>query len=269
MRKKAIFWLGQSQRSASQALPARHHQPVNVMTRLKVWLACSLSAALPLSAHSPRPRSRHACRPAPDGEVRLTYASRANVCGDGTRRRLHRSRSCTSTDRWSRTARGRGCNCVHGPARVTLTVRDHEVVALRPRIGGAWPTGERRAPTSGTVPAAEAATYFLSLAPRVGRHRRGANPLLAAASPTARTSRPDLLRISRATTTLPLETRRRAVHLGRRARRRVGGRTARRSSRARVGSTRRTRMTWGRVTDSRAPRLPRSSMIPTTPESRR
>ena len=131
---------------------------------------------------------------APDGEVRLTYASRPDACGDGKGMinlgsRHSVSGSTDSNDSWS------GFNCVHGPARVALTVRDHQVVAVRTRVGGSWPAGGA-ALDLGMVPAREAASYFLSLAPKLSESS-GHSPLFAAVLADSADIAPDLLRLAR------------------------------------------------------------------------
>jgi HEAT repeat protein len=146
---------------------------------------------------------------APDGEVRMTYATRSSVCGDGRDAvaigdRFMTNRSMESFGRWS------GMRCVPGPARVTLTVRDHAVADLRTSIGGSWPSNSERVTDLGRVPASEAAEYFLSLATTLGSNGRN-NPLLAAAVADSANVSPEMLRLAR-TTSLPRETRRRAVH---------------------------------------------------------
>ena len=145
---------------------------------------------------------------APDGEVRMTYASRPDACGDGRDgiaigRSFYTSGTMESYGSWS------GFNCTHGPAHVALTVRDHQVIALRPQIGGSW-NGSGAVLDLGTVPAAQAAAYFISLAPKVAAssHR---SPLLAAVLADSATIAPDLLRIAR-DGSLSLKTRRRAVN---------------------------------------------------------
>ena len=146
---------------------------------------------------------------APDGEVRMTYASRPKVCGDGgdfvaVGEAMTIYGSMESYGSWS------GTRCAHGPARVALTVRDHEVVGLRPHVGGSWPaTGATL--DLGTVPAAEAAAYFMALAPRLGTSSRR-NPLFAAALADSADITAGLLRLGR-DETLARDTRRRAVHL--------------------------------------------------------
>jgi hypothetical protein len=145
---------------------------------------------------------------APDGEVRMTYATRDGVCGDARsgvsiNRSMYMSATVESYGRWS------GMRCERGPARVTLTVKDHEVTDVRTRVGGAWPAAGS-AHDLGVVPAAEAASYFLSLVPPLeGGGRSG--PLLAAAVADSANVAPEMLRIGKMES-LPRETRRRAIH---------------------------------------------------------
>ena len=112
-----------------------------------------------------------------DGTVQLTYAARPDACGDG--------RDVTALGRlfvvypdvqghgWSR------MNCTFGPARAVVTRRDGEATLVRVHIGAA-----RRSDTGvtdlGTVPAREAAEYFLGLASSA-RGRAATNAIMAAA----------------------------------------------------------------------------------------
>jgi HEAT repeat protein len=146
---------------------------------------------------------------AADGEVRMTYASRPKACGDGkdvvaVGQALNVYSSMESYGRWS------GVTCVHGPARVALTVRGHEVVGLRARVGGAWKPDAGVSLDLGVVPARDAAAYFLSLAPRLDGSSRN-NPLLAAAIADSAVIVPDLLQLAR-NTSIARHTRRRAVN---------------------------------------------------------
>jgi HEAT repeat protein len=148
---------------------------------------------------------------APDGEVRLSYATRSNVCGDGRDgvsigRSMYFSVNVESYGGWS------NMRCERGPARVTLTVEGHKVVSVRTRVAGAWPSASSDVTDLGTVPAADAAAYFLSLVPALdGSGRARHDPMLAAAVADSANVAPEMLRIGR-TTTLSRETRRRAVH---------------------------------------------------------
>lgn len=145
---------------------------------------------------------------APDGEVRMTFASRSDACGDGRDvvaigQSFFASTNMESYGRWS------GVTCRPGPARVSLTVRDREVVGVRSHVGGGWARSDASVVDLGQVPATEAAAYLMSLAPKVTGRR--ANPLLAAALADSVRLAPDMLRLAR-TATLPRETRRRAVN---------------------------------------------------------
>lgn len=168
----------------------------------------ALAFAPPVGAQDARSLAARIAAAA-DGEVRLTYASRPIACGDGKDivaigRAMTIRGTMESYGSWS------GFTCVHGPARVALTVRDHEVVGLRPRVGGAWPaTGAVL--DLGTVRAAEAADYFMSLAPRMRASMRQ-NPMFAAALADSADIAPGLLRLGR-DASLDRDTRRRAVHL--------------------------------------------------------
>ena len=148
---------------------------------------------------------------APDGEVRLTYATRSDVCGDG-RDGVSIRRSMFFSDRVESYGSFSGMRCMDGPARITLTVRDRKVTEVRTRVGGSWPTGGTSGLTDlGRVSAPEAAAYFIALAPQLDGTSRRHNPMLAAAVADSTNVAPEMLRLAR-TTTLARETRRRAVH---------------------------------------------------------
>ena len=178
-----------------------------MMQHLRVAsFALAMTIAPALGAQSGSAIARRVAA-APDGEVRLAYTTRSDVCGDG-REGVSIGPSMTFFDRgesygtWTR-------RCVAGPARVTLTVRDHKVVTVRTRVGGTWPSAASDVTDLGRVSAPEAAAYFMSLAPQLeGKHQ---GPMLAAAVADSVNVAPDMLRLAR-TTTLTRETRRRAVH---------------------------------------------------------
>ncbi|MFI5234109.1 MAG: HEAT repeat domain-containing protein [Gemmatimonadales bacterium] len=105
-----------------------------------------LLAPIPLSAQGLAQRISKAG----DGTVRLTFAARDGVCGDGES--IHTSSRNDDDD---------GCIC-NGPVRVSLTVTGGRVTGLKTRVGGHWKSGT--ATDLGQVAAADAAEYFLSLA---------------------------------------------------------------------------------------------------------
>ncbi|MGH7699963.1 MAG: HEAT repeat domain-containing protein [Gemmatimonadales bacterium] len=114
---------------------------------------------------------------APDGEIRLSYAARPGVYGDGrnitTRVRGH--------DAW-------GWPCDSGPVRVALTKQGGAVTRVRAYVGGAWRPGAAVTDLA-TVAAAEAARYLLSLP-----HEQA---IFAATLADSVTVWPDLLRLAR------------------------------------------------------------------------
>ena len=148
-------------------------------------------------------------RSAGNAEVRMTYATRAGVCGDGANavalgEALYVYPSMESYGRWS------GVDCERGDARVALTVRDGEVELVRTRVGGRWRDADGRVVDLGVVPAADAARYFLTLAETLdGRQSR--NALLPAVIADSFDVLPQLRQIAERAN-VPREARRRAVH---------------------------------------------------------
>jgi HEAT repeat protein len=112
-----------------------------------------------------------------DGAVQVTYAARPDACGDGN--------DVTALGKLFTvypSIQGRGwsnMNCTFGPARVVVTKAGGEVTGVRTHIGA-----PRRAQTEvtdlGTVPAREAATYFLGLASSL-EGRAASSAVMAAA----------------------------------------------------------------------------------------
>ena len=150
---------------------------------------------------------------APDGEVRLSYATRAGVCGngrniislecdDGSCSRHRMSFGSYSDD-------DTGCPCEAGPARVALQKRGGQIRRVRTYVGGAWrPAADAQVTDLGTTSAAAAARYLLDLAARAGE--AGHDAVFPAILADSVTVWPDLLRLARSTT-VPRETRRSAV----------------------------------------------------------
>ncbi|HET7039541.1 MAG TPA: HEAT repeat domain-containing protein, partial [Gemmatimonadales bacterium] len=87
-----------------------------------------------------------------DGKVRLSYATRPDVCGNGRNITISRS-----TDDWI-------SDCEHGPARVVLEWRGGALAGARTYVGGRWREGAAGVTDLGDVPPAEAADLLLDLA---------------------------------------------------------------------------------------------------------
>jgi len=114
---------------------------------------------------------------AADGSVRLSFAARPAVCGDGhTVIALECTGGKCGRGRWGRTITlDRGFDddeveydCEPGPVRVSLKVRGGRVQSLRTYVGGHWVTPPRDAAVTdlGTTSAREAVDFLLGLATR-------------------------------------------------------------------------------------------------------
>jgi hypothetical protein len=131
-----------------------------------------------------------------DGTVRLSFAARPGVCGDG----MHTIRTNEGNEEWEH-------DCEPQPVRVAVQVRDRQIMDVRSYVGGRWRAGIS-ATDLGTVRPQDAAAYFISLAERSGPVSGDA--LLPATLADSVTIWPALLRIAR-NPTVPHETRRSAV----------------------------------------------------------
>jgi hypothetical protein len=146
-----------------------------------------------------------------DGTVRLTFAARPGVLGNGPdhiqwdcgqggcRRDIGTHREDPDVE-WN-TA------CDSGPVRLTLRVRSGSVTDLRLAVGGRW-VPRTDVTDLGAVPAAAVVRYLLTLARRGGRV--GTRAIFASTLADSVTVWPDLLRLAR-DGSLTTETRRQAV----------------------------------------------------------
>lgn len=139
---------------------------VKVTATLAMTLALALAAALVQGA-TPRQAGAQQdlatqVRNARDGKVRFTFASRPEVCGQGNSISMRSgnrtgSNSGTSSDvEWDN-------SCERGPVRAVLEVKNHTVTGVRAYVGGRWRAASD-VTDLGTVPAASAANYLLTLA---------------------------------------------------------------------------------------------------------
>ncbi|NIQ26675.1 MAG: hypothetical protein GTN88_09150, partial [Gammaproteobacteria bacterium] len=97
-----------------------------------------------------------------DGKVRMSFAARAGVCGDG-RGGISTSggfaRMRRSSDDWE-------SDCEPGPVRLVLRIRDGDVEAIDTYVGGRWRPAGQGIRDLGVVSAPGAARYLLALARR-------------------------------------------------------------------------------------------------------
>jgi hypothetical protein len=141
-----------------------------------------------------------------DGVVRISYASRPDVCGNGDNNinfgNGHRmTRSNTDDDDGN-------CPCAYGPVRVTLTVHGNTVSRIRVAVG----TPRSNPPglvDLGTVSTTEAAAYLLDVA-RQSASSVGGDAIFALTLADSVTPWPDLIRLAR-TSSVRSDTRKSAV----------------------------------------------------------
>ena len=151
-------------------------------------LALALSAAArpaPLAAQGTDIARRVGS--APDGLVKMTYAARDGVCGDGRSFIAEATSAGRGLDVWfmegvsmTNVSGDVGARCVAGPARLLLVVRDHRVIAVQPFVGPPSPATERPGSELGSVATADVSRYLLDLAAH-GREDVARNAILAAA----------------------------------------------------------------------------------------
>ncbi len=104
-----------------------------------------------------------------DGKVRMSFASRDDICGWGDGISTNYSGRTNNRSTWNNRNRSDDVDyddsCMAGPARVVLTLRDGKVDKVRSYVGGRW-----RSPSDatdiGTVSAKEAVDYLLGIANR-------------------------------------------------------------------------------------------------------
>ncbi len=125
-----------------------------------------------------------------DGTVRLSFASRPDVCGNGRGSISTRNgdRVILNRDEWAE-------ECEPGPVRIALDVADGEVVALRTYVGGRWRSAGS-ATDLGMVGVREATDYLLGDIVRSGGKAAG-DAIFPASIADSVTTWPRMLQIAR------------------------------------------------------------------------
>lgn len=99
-----------------------------------------------------------------DGTVRMSFASRPDVCGNGAggiSTRDGRASSPNGPARYTISRHGEWeCECEPGPVRVAIDVAGGKPIALRAYVGGRWRDGTE-VTDLGAVPVHEAVDYLL------------------------------------------------------------------------------------------------------------
>ena len=144
-----------------------------------------------------------------DGSIRMTFATRPEVCGRGG----SISRGSNWRQNWGDSERNRDVEwdyaCDYGPGRLVLEKRDGEIVALRFAVGGRWRPAGADVTDLGTVPAKDAANYLMSLASTLPG-RAGRDAIFPATVVDSAVIWPTLIRLAR-DDSRPRETRKQAV----------------------------------------------------------
>jgi hypothetical protein len=153
-----------------------------------------LAAAAPAAAQDLRSRIEGAS----DGTVRLSFAAKPGVCGNG--RNISTGRHGWK-DGWEH-------DCESGPVRVAIDVSGRRVGAVRTYVGGRWRSVDGEVTDLGMVSAPAASAYFLALAEREDRVR--GDLVLPAILADSAEAWPALLRIAK-NDQVRSETRKHAV----------------------------------------------------------
>jgi len=139
--------------------------------RYALAVALAVAGASTLGAQSIADRVARAG----NGSVRMSFAARPEVCGQGgnIRRGGDMHGNFGSGRNYSRDVEWDSV-CDYGPGRLVLDKRDGEIVALRFYVGGRWRPTTDGVTDLGDVSAAGAADYLVSLANtlpgKAGRH---------------------------------------------------------------------------------------------------
>ena len=90
---------------------------------------------------------------APDGTVRMSFAAREGVCGNGRNVSIHSDRNSD----WE-------SDCEPGPIHTVINVSGGKATKVTTYVGGRWRAGTGSVTDLGTVPAREAAAYLVAIA---------------------------------------------------------------------------------------------------------
>ena len=151
---------------------------------------------------------------APDGKVRMTFASRPGVCGNGSN---NISMDCDDGDCGNHSTYSRDdrdvdvttCPCEEGPVRLVLRVASGKVTRLRAYVGGEWKPAEAGTTDLGVVGDKDAVAYLLDLARTASSHI-GEEAIFPATLADSVTVWPDLFKIARSEE-VPTRTKKSAV----------------------------------------------------------
>jgi hypothetical protein len=164
-----------------------------------IWVTAAIAALVPTAL--PGQSLEQRVRAIRDGTVRVSFASRPNVCGRGPG-------SITIIDHDDDSSEWES-NCEHGPVRVSLRMQGGKLVDADTYVGGRWKAGRGPVTDLGLVPAQQGADLMLGLAPQVADDD-GGELVTAATLADSVVVWPELLRMAR-DTDIREDTRKQAV----------------------------------------------------------
>ncbi len=145
---------------------------------------------------------------AKDGKVRMTFASRPEICGYGNSiSRGGNNRMNWNSDQSADVIYDEECS--HSPVRLVLSVDNGRVTKIRTYVGGRWRPATTETTDIGAVSTRAATDYLISLA-STDDGKVGREAILPVTLADSVTPWPQLFRIAR-DTGVPGETRKQAV----------------------------------------------------------
>jgi uncharacterized protein with PIN domain len=159
-----------------------------MMNSLKLTVAAALVAVVGSTGADAQSIARRVAQ-VRDGTVRMSFASRPEVCGNGRSNITTRSgqRVGTFSREWED-------ECEHGPVRIAIDVADRQIIAIRAYVGGRWRGGD--ATDLGMVGVREAVDFLLGDVVR-GGGKAAQNAIFPATIADSVTVWPRLLTIAR------------------------------------------------------------------------
>jgi hypothetical protein len=143
-----------------------------------------------------------------NGKVRMTFASRPEICGYGNSiSRGGNNRMNWTSDPSSDVVYDEECS--HSPVRLVLTVDGGRVTKLRTYVGGRWRPATSETTDLGAISTRAATDYLISLA-STDPGKVGREAIMPATLADSVTIWPQLFRVAR-DTDVPNETRKQAV----------------------------------------------------------
>lgn len=143
-----------------------------------------------------------------NGEVRMSFAARPDVCGDGINNIRVGNRHRIHNDDDDVIYGDGDCRCTEGPVRVVFRVTDHRVTKVRTYVGGSW-RSDASAVDLGTVSTKDASTTLLAIAAD-RRNSGGENAIFPSTLADSVTVWPQLLKMAR-NEDVPHDARKQAV----------------------------------------------------------